>query len=54
MRGRYRVTKFFIDGPLKGLTYVEYWMVARVDVGFVCRNPIGGSAYQIIKMEFVY
>ncbi len=47
---KYKVTRLFIGGILKGLTYTETTSV-KFTVGFVCRKPIGGSPYKIIAVE---
>ena len=48
----YKVTREFIGGTLKGLTYIGLTSV-KFDVGFTCLNPIGGSPYKIISCELV-
>jgi len=45
---KYEVTRKFISGILKGMTHTEITSV-KFDVGFICRNPIGGSAYKILS-----
>lgn len=56
---RIYVTKLFIDGPLKGLTYhdsVTGSDAARLAkdwcVGTVVRKPVGGSPYRIVDASF--
>lgn len=46
----YRVTRLFIGGNLVGLTYTEDTDI-KFEVGFVCKRPIAGSPYRIIKVE---
>jgi len=45
---KYEVTKKFIGGILKGLTYTETTSV-KFEVGFICKNSYGGSPYKIIS-----
>ena len=52
MERKYTVTREFIAGNLKGLTYTENTSV-KFNVGFICSKPIGGSAYKIIKVVTV-
>jgi len=47
---RYNITKVFIGGLLKGISIVETTSV-KFPVGYVCRNPIGGSPYKITAVE---
>lgn len=49
---KYRVTKHFIGGLLKGLTDTEITPV-RFHVGFVCKHPSGGSPYKVTAVEEV-
>lgn len=50
---RYKVTRLFTDGLLKGLTHTEVTSV-HFDVGFACKKPIGGTdPYVIIAVEEV-
>lgn len=48
---KYKVTRLFIGGILKGITHTEVTSV-RFDVGFICNNSIG-SPYKIIFCEEV-
>jgi len=45
---KYEVTKKFIGGILKGLTYTSITSV-KFEVGFTCKDSIGGSPYKIIS-----
>lgn len=47
---QYRVTRLFIGGTLAGLTHTTVTS-HKVEVGFECRKPIGGSPYRIIAVE---
>lgn len=47
---RFRVTRLFIGGILKGLTHTGEQSF-RSTVGFECHNPIGGSPYRITACE---
>jgi hypothetical protein len=47
------VTREFIGGTLKGLTYTDIRTVSAKSVpvvGFVCKKPVGGSPYKIISV----
>jgi hypothetical protein len=44
------VTIEFIDGCLKGLTYVRKMDASIAYVGYVCKKPIGGSPYKVIQV----
>lgn len=48
----YEVTRKFTDGTLVGMTHTEVISV-KVDVGFRCDKPIGGSPYVIIACNEV-
>jgi len=50
---KYLVTKLFIGGLLNGLT-IEEETTCCYRVGFVCKNPIGGSPYKIIAVVETY
>jgi len=45
---RYRVTREFIGGGLKGLLHSEITTV-RFPEGWVCEKPVGGSPYRIVE-----
>lgn len=49
---QYKVTRKFLSGVLKGLTYTEVTPI-YMPIGFTCKKPIGGSAYTIIACERV-
>jgi len=45
---KYEVTKLFTKGILKGLTHTGTTSV-KFEVGFICKNAIGGCDYKIIS-----
>ena len=45
---RYRVTREFIGGNLKGLQHSEITTV-RFPEGWVCEKPVEGSPYRIVE-----
>lgn len=49
---KYKVTKLFVNGILKGLTYEEETSV-KFEVGKVYYPAFGLSSYKVIKCEEV-
>lgn len=47
---KFKITKRFLGGILKGITIEEYTNV-KFEPGFVCEKPVGGSPYKIIAVE---
>jgi len=45
---KYEVTRLFTKGIFKGKTHTEVTSV-KFEVGFICKNVIGGSDYKIIS-----
>jgi hypothetical protein len=49
---RYEVTKYFISGLLKGITYIEKTTV-NFHINQIVSKPCGGSPYKIILIKEV-
>jgi len=49
---KYHVTKVFLSGILKGLSFTEKTSV-KFKEGFIYKNPFSSSQYKILKCEEV-
>ena len=47
---KYKVTKLFINGILKGLTHTKITSV-KFEIGFSPKKPYFGDSYRIIFVE---
>jgi len=47
---KYKITRLFLDGNLKGLTHTEITSV-KFEIGFIPSKPYFGSPYKIISVE---
>lgn len=47
---KYIVTRIFIGGMLEGLTHTGV-TTTKPEIGFECKNPLGGSPYRILKVQ---